>query len=82
LLVPYRKNFNPRSALAFLHDVAAVGVAWLAAFSLRFNFDIPAEFELIMWKTVAGIVLVDALCFRLLACTRGCGATPAFVIFV
>jgi FlaA1/EpsC-like NDP-sugar epimerase len=56
-------NFNPRSALAFLHDVAAAALAWLAAFSLRFNFEIPPEFEIVMWKTVGGIMFLDALCF-------------------
>jgi FlaA1/EpsC-like NDP-sugar epimerase len=57
------RRVNLRSALAFFHDVAAAGLAWLAAFSLRFNFEIPAEFELVMWKTVGEIMLLDALCF-------------------
>ncbi len=35
---------NPRSLAAFLHDLAAVAAAWLLAFALRFNFDVPAEF--------------------------------------
>lgn len=35
---------NPRTLAAFLHDLLAVGFAWLLAYSLRFNFDVPAEF--------------------------------------
>jgi len=64
-------RINYRSALAFLHDVLAAGLAWLAAFSLRFNFEIPAEFELIMWKTVGAIMLLDALCFWLFGLYKG-----------
>ncbi len=35
---------HPRSILALLHDVSAVAVAWLAAYWLRFNLDIPAGY--------------------------------------
>ena len=56
-------RINYRSALAFFHDVVAAALAWLAAFSLRFNFEIPPEFEIVMWKTVGGIMFLDALCF-------------------
>jgi FlaA1/EpsC-like NDP-sugar epimerase len=35
---------HPRSILALLHDVSAVAVAWLAAYWLRFNLDIPASY--------------------------------------
>src|SRR3954470_15438471 len=64
-------RINYRSALALLHDVLAAGLAWLAAFSLRFNFEIPAEFELIMWKTAGAIMLLDALCFWLFGLYKG-----------
>ena len=36
-------SFNPRSLLAFSHDVAAAVVAWCLAYWLRLNLDIPAE---------------------------------------
>jgi len=35
---------NSRRLLVLLHDVAATAVAWILAFWLRFNLDIPAEF--------------------------------------
>ncbi|HEX7952128.1 MAG TPA: nucleoside-diphosphate sugar epimerase/dehydratase, partial [Burkholderiales bacterium] len=57
------RTVNYRPALAFLHDVSAAALAWFAAFSLRFNFEIPPEFESVMWRTVAGIMVLDALCF-------------------
>ena len=62
---------NPRSALAFLHDVVVAGVAWLAAFWFRFNFDIQAEFLPVMWITVGWVMALDALCFWLFGLYRG-----------
>ena len=35
---------HPRSVLALLHDLSAVAVAWLTAYWLRFNLDIPAGY--------------------------------------
>jgi FlaA1/EpsC-like NDP-sugar epimerase len=64
-------RINLRSGLAFAHDVVAAAVAWLAAFSLRFNFEIPAEYEIIMLQTVGGIVALDALCFWLFGLYKG-----------
>jgi FlaA1/EpsC-like NDP-sugar epimerase len=37
---------NPRTLAAFLHDLVAAALVWMMAFSLRFNFDVPAEFAL------------------------------------
>ncbi|MGQ0577639.1 MAG: SDR family NAD(P)-dependent oxidoreductase, partial [Betaproteobacteria bacterium] len=71
MFVPNRKSFNPRSALAFLHDVAAAGIVWLVAFWLRFNFDIPAEFAGPMWRTIGWVVVVDAGCFLGFGLYRG-----------
>ncbi len=34
---------NPRTLLAFLHDLAVAALAWMLAFWLRFNFDTPSE---------------------------------------
>jgi FlaA1/EpsC-like NDP-sugar epimerase len=62
---------NPRSLLAFLHDVVAAGAAWLVAFWFRFNFDIQAEFVPVMWITVGWVMALDALCFWLFGLYRG-----------
>lgn len=35
---------NPRTLAAFLHDLVAAALAWMLAFWLRFNFDVPTEF--------------------------------------
>jgi len=62
---------NPRSALAFLHDVVVAGAAWLAAFWFRFNFDIQTEYLPVMWITVGWVMVLDALCFWLFGLYRG-----------
>ena len=64
-------NVNPRSALAFLHDIAVAGVAWLAAYSFRFNFEIQTEFLPSMWSTVGWVMALDALCFWRFGLYRG-----------
>lgn len=35
---------NHRTAAALVHDLCAIAVAWLLAFQLRFNFDLPADY--------------------------------------
>lgn len=35
---------NPRTLAAFGHDLVAASLAWILAFLLRFNFDVPPEF--------------------------------------
>lgn len=69
--MPSLRNINPRSALAFFHDVVAAGLAWLAAFWLRFNFDLPPEFSAAMVTTVGGVMLLDAVCFLGFGLYRG-----------
>lgn len=41
---PPLARFSPRSLLVFAFDVSAVAVAWLGAFLLRFNLDVPANY--------------------------------------
>jgi hypothetical protein len=33
-----------RRLTVFAHDVLAAGLAWIAAFWLRFNFDVPPDY--------------------------------------
>ena len=64
-------HVNPRSMLAFAHDIVASGIAWLIAFWLRFNFDIPPEFAATMWKTVGAVVVLDVTYFLGFGLYRG-----------
>ncbi len=62
---------NPRALLAFSHDVVAAGVAWCAAFWLRFNLDIPPEFQQAMLTWLPYVVAVHAVVFWALGLYRG-----------
>ncbi len=54
---------NPRTLLAFAHDILAAVMAWLLAFWLRFNLDIPEHYRDSMAHSLAWIVPAQALIF-------------------
>ncbi|MBC7803160.1 MAG: polysaccharide biosynthesis protein, partial [Candidatus Parcubacteria bacterium] len=60
-----------RSLLAFLHDVVVSAAAWLIAFSLRFNLEVPPEYLRTALATLPWVVLVNALLFWRLGLYRG-----------
>jgi FlaA1/EpsC-like NDP-sugar epimerase len=60
-----------RSVLAFLHDLAAVAVAWHLAYWLRFNLDIPPEFMAAAKNASVAIVPLYALIFLRSGLYRG-----------
>ena len=62
---------NWRALLAFAHDAAACATAWMLAFWLRFNLEIPDfYFELIL-QTLPWTILVHAALFWSLGLYRG-----------
>ena len=54
---------KPARFLAFAHDVAAAGLAWVLAFWLRFNLDVPAEYRLIMLVRLPWEAAIYAVAF-------------------
>lgn len=55
---------NPRTLAAFAHDLVAAVLAWMLAFALRFNFDIPPEFYASAWQSLFWVLpLFGALFF-------------------
>jgi FlaA1/EpsC-like NDP-sugar epimerase len=65
-------GFVARALLAFLHDVAAVGLAWLGAYWLRFNLEIPpAAFLQTAFVALPGVLAVHAVVFWLMGLYRG-----------
>ncbi len=62
---------NPRTVAAFLHDVAAAALAWMLAFWLRFNFDVPAEYELAARSALIWLLPLFAGLFYLFGLYRG-----------
>src|SRR5262245_13879791 len=66
-----RMSLNQRTWLAFLHDMAACAVAWMAAFWLRFNLEIPDPYFEISVKTLAAMVPIYAAIFWGMGLYRG-----------
>jgi hypothetical protein len=62
---------HPRSILALLHDVSAVAVAWLAAYWLRFNLDIPADYLAQAVTMLPWVLPVNLAIFWLAGLYRG-----------
>lgn len=54
---------NLRSVLALIHDLAAASVAWVAAYLLRFNFEIPQEHVALMISRLWLVVATQAVIF-------------------
>ncbi len=64
-------NINPRTLLAFAHDVAAAIAAWVIAFWLRFNLDVPPTYNRLMIESLLWVVLLKAAIFWLFGLYRG-----------
>ena len=65
-------QFAARASLAFVHDVTAAGVAWFAAYWLRFNLEMPpGEFLRGAIDALPGVLAVHAVAFWSLGLYRG-----------
>ena len=60
-----------RVFLVFLHDLAAATAAWCLAYALRFNLDIPQGYLNGMLRTLAWVVLLQAIVFWQFGLYRG-----------
>ena len=60
-----------RTALAFLHDILASAAAWVVAFWLRFNLDLPQPYLTMMLDTLLWVVPGQAAIFWLFGLYRG-----------
>lgn len=63
--------FNIRTLLAIAHDLTAVAVAWLLAFWLRFNLELPEPYHEQAWQSVHWVVPLYALFFLISGLYRG-----------
>jgi FlaA1/EpsC-like NDP-sugar epimerase len=62
---------NPRTLAAFLHDLLAAALAWMLAYWLRFNFDVPPEFALSARQALFWVLPLFGLLFFLFGLYRG-----------
>jgi FlaA1/EpsC-like NDP-sugar epimerase len=60
-----------RAILIFLNDLAMVVLAWLGAYWLRFNLDIPVEFRMSMWSSLWIVAPVQGVVFYAFGLYRG-----------
>src|SRR5260221_4440879 len=65
------RQLNIRRLTVFLHDVLAAAAAWLLAWWLRFNLEIPDEFAEIMWRRLPLTIAAHGLVFWSLGLYRG-----------
>ncbi len=64
-------RLNHRIALAFIHDLAAAGIAWLLAYWLRFNLNIPAQYWSAAVSTLLWVVPIQGFAFWRFGLYRG-----------
>ena len=62
---------NWRTALAFLHDATMCAIAWLGAFWLRFNFEIPPAYAELALESLPWVIAIHAAIFVSLGLYRG-----------
>jgi FlaA1/EpsC-like NDP-sugar epimerase len=65
------RPFNWRIALAFVHDVGAAALAWVAMYWLRFNLELPEPYYGDMLRSLAWIVPMQAAIFLAFGLYRG-----------
>ena len=64
-------SINPRSLLAFGHDLAAACAAWILAYWLRLNLDIPESFTDGLFTAMAICIPVQVVAFHRFGLYRG-----------
>jgi FlaA1/EpsC-like NDP-sugar epimerase len=60
-----------RAFFAFLHDLAATALMWLAAYWIRFNFEIPPEFLASSWHALGWVMPLYAVVYLRFGLYRG-----------
>ncbi len=65
----FRARIN--TIIAMLHDWFAAALAWWFAYLLRFNFDLPAQFQNELWRTLLWVVPMQAAVFWSFGLYRG-----------
>lgn len=62
---------NPRTVLAVGHDLAAVGLSWLAAYWLRLSPDVPDFYQEQAFQTLPLVIVIYAAVFFIFGLYRG-----------
>ena len=62
---------NRYTAMAISHDLLVAALAWLGAYLLRFNFDLPPNYLSEMWRTLLWVAPLQSLVFWYMGLYRG-----------
>lgn len=62
---------NRYTVLAVTHDLFAAMLAWIGAYVLRFNFDLPPSFHDEMWQTLFWVAPLQTIIFWYMGLYRG-----------
>ena len=65
------RKSSMRTALAILHDIFAANLAWMLAYLLRFNFDLPPNFSAELQHTLLWVVPLQVAIFWRFGLYRG-----------
>ena len=65
------RALNPRTLMAAAHDIAAAAIAWWLSYLLRFNFEVPVEYAVMMNETLPWVVAAQAGLFWYFGLYRG-----------
>lgn len=60
-----------RTLFAVLHDLAAAAIAWMCAYQLRFNFELPPEYASEMLRTLLWVLPLQGWVFGAMGLYRG-----------
>jgi FlaA1/EpsC-like NDP-sugar epimerase len=59
------------AGIAILHDMVAAAFAWWCAYLLRFNFELPPDFQDELWRTLIWVVPLQSIVFWSFSLYRG-----------
>ena len=65
------RPLNPRTLMAAGHDIVVAALAWIVAFLLRFNFEIPTDYAGMMWRHMPWVIAAQAAVFWYFGLYRG-----------
>ncbi len=59
------------AGIAILHDMVAAAFAWWCAYLLRFNFELPPDFQDELWRTLIWVIPLQSIVFWSFSLYRG-----------
>ena len=62
---------NPRALFALLHDISVAILSWVAAYWLRFNFDLSAEYASGIWSNLGWVLPLQVATFFVFGLYQG-----------